>query len=363
MTALADILRAQIAANGPIDIGTFMTLCLMHPEHGYYTTREPFGVSGDFTTAPEISQLFGEMIGFWAADIWGQLGQPADWHLVEYGPGRGTLMHDALRVMGNIAGCRPQIHLVEASAKLQNLQREKLSDHNPVFHADSKTLPTDAPIVIISNEFFDALPIRQLGRTPTGFEEVVIGIDDNGGLLRGRAEADAALNKYLPLHPDNMPVGAIIEISAQRRSYAAEMLTRVGAQGGAMLAIDYGYVDPVFTTTLQAVKQHAGVDVLACPGHADLTALVNFAELGQLGQDRGLRVMGPVTQGSFLNHLGIGARAKRVAANANDEQRAALISGLYRLVADDQMGVLFKAIAFCQNDGRITPAGFEHDYT
>lgn len=353
MPALPEVLRAQIDVHGPMDIATWMRLCLTHPEHGYYATQDPLGAGGDFTTAPEISQLFGEMIGFWLADLWQQMGRPARWHVVEFGPGRGTLMADALRILSRMPGCAPTLHLVEVGQKLRAAQAEKLAAYAPHWHDDAQTLPIDAPTLIISNEFFDALPVRQFIKTAAGWDEVVIGLDPKGDFCFGRVPRNDSDS------PDaqTVPLGAVIEISPARQGVLWAMTHHIRQMGGAILAIDYGYAAAPLTSTLQAVRGHARADFLQAPGQVDLTALVDFAGLAA-GAGADMRVWGPVTQGAFLQNLGIGPRAEKVMANATPAQRAEISAGLRRLTAPAEMGELFKVMAITPQQAIYNPAGF-----
>lgn len=351
MTApLEDILRAHIVAHGPMDVGAYMSLCLLHPEHGYYITRDPFGASGDFVTAPEISPLFGEMIGFWVADMWGQMGSPARWHLVELGPGRGTLMIDILRILSQMNGCAPTVHLIEASAKLRAVQRNELADRCS-WHDDINAIPTDAPIIVVNNEFFDALPVRQYIKTADGIDEAVIGVCLDGRLQLGRVRASISL-------PDDFPMGRVVEISPARDNVAGQIYERIKNQGGAMLAIDYGYDQAPGASTLQAVRSHQKVNVLSAPGACDLTALVDFARLRALAVQAGLAAYGPVGQGAFLLQLGIAARLAKNAAQATKAQHDEMLMAMDRLCSPEKMGDLFKVLCVCQASPILTPAGF-----
>jgi SAM-dependent MidA family methyltransferase len=353
-TPLEPIIKALIAQTGPIDLGTYMALCLTHPDHGYYTTRaDVIGTNGDFTTAPEISQLFGEMIGFWIADLWGQMGRPP-FHLIELGPGRGTLMADILRILDRINGMNAQfdIHLVECSERMIAHQSSALYPRTITWHDCIDDLPRDRPWIVIANEFFDALPIRQWVWSDNQTHEVVIGTNDAGELHLGRvpsaASADLAPTAALPVR----------EGSPASDAAAHALFTALHQLGGAALLIDYGYEEPPGRSTLQAVRAHQRVDGLAEPGCADLTAHVDFGRLAALARASGVNVAGPTTQGSFLQQLGIEARARAVLHAADDTQRQELIDGMTRLVDPRAMGSLFKVMCVYQGGAAIRPEGF-----
>lgn len=331
---LTQRLTGLIERGGPIPLGLFMAYANAH----YYATRDPLGVDGDFTTAPEISQMFGEMLGLWCADVLMRADVDGPVAVVELGPGRGTLMADALRAMARF-DCRPDVHFVETSPVLRDLQAATVPMAR--FHADATSLPDDRPLLIIANEFFDALPIRQLVRTADGWREAMVGIA-NGRFARmpGAAPMDAAL----PAEWRDLPPGTIVESSPASAAIAGDIARRLAAQGGAMLTIDYGHAHTAPGDTLQAVAGHAYADPFDAPGERDLTAHVDFAMLAQVGQTAGLRVAGPVEQGHFLQALGIGARADALMAKRPD-RAAALAAERDRLTAPDQMGSLFKALA------------------
>lgn len=319
----------------------YMALCLSHPVHGYYATRDPLGAAGDFTTAPEISQIFGELIGLWAAAVWDGMGRPSPLRLIELGPGRGTLLADALRAGRALPGFLDavRLHLVETSPVLQGKQRETLRG-SPVpvsWHADLGEAP-DGACVVIANEFFDALPIRQYVRTERGWCERLVGLHDDRLAFGLAAEPDRAVTAPAP-------IGTVLEAPAAGVALMTSLADRLVAQGGAALVIDYGGAGR--GDTLQAVKGHRFADPLAEPGEADLTAHVDFRALGEAARRRGAGVHGPVTQGGFLRSLGIEARAAALKRRATPTQAAAIDSALQRLAGDraEDMGDLFKAMA------------------
>jgi NADH dehydrogenase [ubiquinone] 1 alpha subcomplex assembly factor 7 len=339
MTPLAELLAARIAATGPITLADYMADCLLHPQHGYYTTRPPFGTAGDFTTAPEISQMFGELLGLCLAQYWLDLGQPSPFTLAELGPGRGTLMADVLRATRGVPGfhAAAKLVLVEASPRLRDVQRATLGTH-PVTWADSADALPDQPLFLIANEFFDALPIRQFTRAGNGWAETMVGLTGTK-LTLGRAPAAplAALSHRLADTAD----GEVVELCPAAAPIIAAIASCIAAHGGLALVVDYGgWVSR--GDTFQALRHHAYTDPLAAPGEADLTAHVDFAALAQAAAPATTRY---TTQGILLTRLGIAARADRLAANltgaALDNHRAALA----RLTAPQEMGEVFKALA------------------
>jgi NADH dehydrogenase [ubiquinone] 1 alpha subcomplex assembly factor 7 len=349
---LLRVIQSLIKVHGPMDVGTYMNLCLGHPDYGYYMTHDPFGVQGDFTTAPEISQLFGEMIGFWVMDIWVKLGRPEKIHVLEMGPGRGTMMADMLRVLKNNPDLDKalHVHLLDSSPLMQRLQEEKIIHLNRAWHSDLVTLPDDAPIIVVANEFFDALSVRQFIKTAHGYDEMVVGLNDQDQLLMGRK-----FTTLTAAHDDRLE-GDMIEQSPARRAMMAVLCERIKSQQGAALIIDYGYTTPDGQPTLQAVRHHQPVSILDDPGRADITALVDFSDLMKTARDSGLEVYGPVGQGMFLQKLGIDHRLATVKQTALAHQIEQLESGWHRLIAPDQMGNLFKVMAVASTD--IKPDGF-----
>jgi NADH dehydrogenase [ubiquinone] 1 alpha subcomplex assembly factor 7 len=343
VSALKDELRRMIAAEGPISVERYMALCLAHPVHGYYASRDPLGAAGDFTTAPEISQMFGELIALWAIELWGLMGQPKRLRLVELGPGRGTLMSDLLRA----ARVRPgfleaiEVDLIETSTILRERQKETLAGSSVrlAWRGRFSDVPK-GPALVIANEFFDALPVWQFVRTERGWCERLVGLDADGELAFGLA----------PELTDGLPQagrpGDVLEWPGAAIELMSEIAERLVAHGGAALVIDYGYQGPAFRDTLQAVRRHAFADPLAEPGAADLTVHVDFAKLAAAAKTRGAAVHGPVLQGAFLRALGIEARAARLKGRATPAQAAEIDSALARLTepGPQGMGELFKAM-------------------
>ncbi len=358
MAELLDHLRRRIAHEGPITVAQYMETCLAHPDHGYYMTRDPLGAAGDFTTAPEISQMFGELIGMWAAQIWQTMGSPNSFNWIELGPGRGTLSADALRAMSGVPGLKPalEVHLVEMSPVLRERQAATLQGWFPNWHDRIDTLP-DGPAVIVANEFFDALPVRQLVRTGQGWRERTVELSKDGALTFGLTPA-LGIAPVLPKGIVDAREGDIIEVSPASIGIARALSDHLRDHGGAALIIDYGHTLSVPGDTLQAVKEHAYHDVLRDPGSADLTAHVDFAELARAVRSAAGIVHGPVTQGAFLSALGIHVRAEQLRVNASPKQRADIDSALERLTAGAAMGRLFKVMAISAAN-LPTPAGFE----
>ena len=365
MNALARILRRRIERQGPITVADYMAAALGHPKYGYYLGKDPFGVRGDFITAPEISQMFGELIGLWCVICWRQMERPEVVHLVELGPGRGTLMADAL----GAARAAPdfidamRLHLVETSPALRARQGENLGEYAPRWHARLDGVP-DGRMILIANEFFDALPVQQFERTGKGWVERLVQFDAASDQFRftlatGAAEPDAPLPASV-LHAarQTVPLGAIGEVSPEGRALARDIGGRLARSGGVALIVDYGHERSAPGETLQAVKGHRYHDVLADPGAADLTAHVDFEALAAAAAGAGAATFGPVSQGAFLGSLGIDARTEALLEGASPGQARDLRSGLRRLVASGEMGVLFKALCLA-HPGQSAPPGFE----
>lgn len=358
MNALRDHIAAVIAADGPLTVGGYMSLALGHPEFGYYMRRDPFGVSGDFITAPEISQIFGELIGLWCVQSWLDMGAPARFVLVELGPGRGTLMADIIRAAGvHPAFCAAaQIHLVETSPALRQMQAQMLSGHSAVWHAAVDGLPA-LPCLIVANEFFDALPIRQFEyRNGKWHERMVVSCADQGLrlALAPDAVADTAFLR-LGQRRGDVKEGAVAEVSLAGETVCDMLATHVTSHGGAALLIDYGPAHSAFGDSFQAMKGHRFVSPFETPGDADLTAHVDFAALGSVATSAGAWVEGPVTQADFLRQLGIEYRAAALAQKLDHDGQTAMAATVERLIGHDQMGDLFKVLALCHPTLRERP--------
>lgn len=355
---LEQIIKNKIRKDGPMPLCEYMELCLSHPQYGYYIKQDPFGTEGDFITAPEISQVFGELVGLWCADLWGQMeGGPAA--LVELGPGRGTLMQDALRATRNIGDFHDSltVHLVETSPILQATQFHTLQNaHERLEWEESiDTLP-EKPIFVIANEFFDALPIRQHIQTANGMRERCVDIDSESGEL---TFINQAAGLSLAKGGSDIKDGTIIESCQAAKTIMGKLAGHIKEFGGAALIIDYGYLGESHQDTLQAVKDHMYHPPLKDPGDADLTAHVDFASLLEVAEDHGVAVHGSLEQGKFLVRLGAEVRVEKLLQNSDEEQAMQLISGVKRLIDPAQMGELFKVIAVL-GDQDITPAGFGH---
>ena len=339
MTPLESLLRRRIAATGPMTLAEYMGECLGHPEHGYYTSQSPFGTSGDFTTAPEISQMFGELLGLCLAQSWLDQGAPARFTLAEIGPGRGTLMADALRATRIVAGfhAAARIVLIETSDKLRAEQKSALAAY-PVDWADHAGALPDAPLYLIANEFFDALPIRQFTRHAAGWRETVVGLA-NGALALGQTEP-APVAVLADRVADTRP-GDIVEVCPQAVSVVGEIASRIARHGGAALIVDYGGWHSLGDTT-QALRQHKSVGFVSTPGAADLTAQVDFEALARAAQPCATRY---TTQARLLENLGIAARAARLAQALTGAARISHDAATIRLTQASEMGTLFKALA------------------
>jgi NADH dehydrogenase [ubiquinone] 1 alpha subcomplex assembly factor 7 len=346
MTPLETELRRLIAIDGPLDVARYVALCLGHPLHGYYMARDPLGRAGDFVTAPEISQMFGELIGLWAAATWQAIGAPAPVRLIELGPGRGTLMADTLRAANIMPEFRAAlaVHLVETSPRLVARQRDTLPglDIPLAWHRDLGEVP-EGPAIVIANEFFDALPVHQAVKTPDGWHVRMVGLAGDRLAFALSPDPMPGFERVLPDALGDAPDGAIYEWRDDH--VAAGLGQRLVRDGGAALVIDYGHTASAAGDTLQAVRGHRFADPLAEPGLADLTAHVDFAALARAAERAGARTLGPTTQAAFLHRLGIVERAERLKANATKPQAIGIDAALDRLVGQDGMGDLFKVLA------------------
>ncbi len=359
---LAAEIRRRIASAGPMPVSRFMELCLSHPEHGYYMTRDPIGGAGDFITAPEISQMFGELIGLWAAEVWRLMGEPATVALIELGPGRGTLMLDALRATKAAPEFRKALtaHLVETSPALRQRQRGTLADLDaPIQWHDQLADVPEGPSIIIANEFFDALPVNQVVKCGDGWHERVVALDANDQLTFGIApEPLRRFEQTVPPKVRTAPDGTIYEWRSDH--IVLEMSRRVLRAGGAALVIDYGHTESADGETLQAVRAHAYSDPLATPGLADLTAHVDFEALAASAQCLGARVHPPIEQALFLRRLGIETRAAALKAVAPPAVAPKIDTAVGRLTEGGKtgMGTMFKVIGLSHHALESLP-GFD----
>ncbi len=356
MTTLLEEMKALIALKGPITVERYMQLALAHPEFGYYMNRDPFGATGDFTTSPEISQMFGELIGLWAAEVWASMGSPNPVRLIELGPGRGTLMSDALRAARIVPEFRAalDVWLIETSPTLAAMQHELLLDAG-VAIAWAQTLKEapQGPAIVIGNEILDALPVRQFVRVNNQWRERVVRLNEEGGLA-----FDVAAEPE-PYIRGAAREGEVLEVNPAGHRLMFELGGRIVKQGGAALLIDYGHSVTDVGDTLQALRAHRFVDPLAMPGECDLTAHVDFAAMARSAAATGAAVYGPIDQGDFLRAIGIDLRAKALAERAGPERAEELQQARNRLVGKGkgEMGALFKAMAVA-NRTLPAPPGF-----
>lgn len=326
-----------IRLSGPVPLALFMG----EANAAYYAAKDPLGAGGDFITAPEISQMFGEMIGIWLADVWSRAGRPPVAY-VEAGPGRGTLAKDALRVMARF-GLVPAVHFIETSPTLRALQAKAVPQAH--FHDDAQSLPQDLPLLLVTNEFFDALPIRQWVKMPQGWRERLVGLGPDGALAP--VAGDLPVDGVVPPAWRDAPPNTILETSPATAAVLGDLAARLAAQGGAGLVIDYGYATRPGSSTLQALRAHQSADPFADAGQADLTALVDFAEAAQVAQSAGAQTLPLATQGDFLRAMGIESRAAALAGNlaqTRPDQAPQIAQDLHRLTAPDAMGDLFKVL-------------------
>ncbi|WP_158917820.1 class I SAM-dependent methyltransferase [Caulobacter sp. S45] len=356
MTPLARRLAERIAEDGPMTAADYMTACLHDPQHGYYATRPRLGADGDFVTAPLVSQMFGELIGTWIAEVWVRLGRPSSFRLVEVGPGDGKLMSDALRALTRAPGLleAADLWLVEPSEPLRKLQAERLAGQPLRWAARLAQVPDGAPIILVANELLDCLPARQFLRMGGAWAERRIGLDDEGRLAFGLA----------PPPPDFQPPpgleqtseGVVVELSPAQAKFGAQVGARVAQDGGAALLIDYGRDRVEAGDTLQAVIRHRKVDPLADPGEADITVYADFPTVVAAALAAGAEVSPILGQGALLRRLGIELRAAAL-IRARPDLEDRIGRQLARLIDNDQMGALFKALAIHQNG--LSVPGFE----
>jgi NADH dehydrogenase [ubiquinone] 1 alpha subcomplex assembly factor 7 len=322
-------LERLIASSGPISVAAYMAEANAH----YYATRDPLGASGDFVTAPEISQMFGELVGLWLADLWVRAGSPDGARYVELGPGRGTLAADALRAM-RAAGLAPPAELVETSPALRRAQASRIPAAR--WHDDLSTLPDPAPLLVVANEFFDALPVRQWVAGEGGWRELMV--------THRAGRFERVPGPRVPAPYDAEP-GTIVEASPASAAVIRELARRIGTQGGAALIVDYGHERSGVGDTLQAVAAHSYADPWLDPGERDLTAHVDFQALAEAARaEEGVRLYGPVGQGAWLKAMGIDLRAASL-AKAAPERAEEIAAARERLTVPGQMGDLFKVFA------------------
>lgn len=357
MTRLKTRIVDLIEALGPIPINEYMALCLFDPADGYYMTREPFGAAGDFITAPEISQMFGELVAVWIYQAWLASGRPLPTTIAEIGPGRGTLMKDMLRTQSRLdpdLANGAAFAMIETSPRLTDVQKQTLgvTPFAIGWHETIDTLPQQ-PLFIVGNELFDAVPIRQFVRAGAGWRERMVGLDDANELrfFAGAGSVDPAL---LPADAAEAPQGAIVEIAPARTALMAAIAERIARQGGAGLFLDYGHLQPGVGDTLQALRGHNHEDVLANPGKADLTTHVDFAALAAIVRAHGLDAH-LTRQGDFLLGMGILERAGQLGADADQAARDKITEAVERLAGPQAMGDLFKVLAVLPRGVAVRP--------
>ena len=344
----AHIIAEQIDREGPIPLGDYMAIANEY----YYASKDPLGEEGDFVTAPEISQMFGELVGIWLADLWLRKGAPKDCAYVELGPGRGTLASDALRAMQKF-DCNPEVHFVESSPVLKGKQAEL--HRSATWHDRIESLPSDRPLLIIANEFFDALPVEQYVVTSNGWRQQMVTRDR--GTFSAVSSTETAPDQ-LGQMTKGFPDGTIMERSPVSMELVGELSNRLAKQGGILLIIDYGYDQPGTGSTLQAVKEHLPISPYDSPGTSDLTAHVDFHTLANVARARLMSINGPAEQGQWLKSLGIDQRAVALIA-ASPNQENAIRSAKDRLTHIDEMGRLFRVMAATSMDWP-EPEGFTY---
>ena len=356
-TPLADKLRRRIVREGPISVAAYMESCLADPEYGYYRTRDPLGARGDFTTAPEISQIFGELVGLWCAEVWRGMGTPDPFRLIELGPGRGTLMADALRAARVVPefGAAARLQLVETSPVLRAQQKERLGAFAPAWHDAIERVPA-GPAIVIANEFLDALPVRQFVRHDDDWRERCIDCGADGDFTYCERATDDAHSGLIPEAISQVAgEGDIVEVRPAADTIIDCLAERARNAPLAALFIDYGHAESAPGDTFQAVAAHGFADPLESPGHHDLTAHVDFAALARGATRAGLDTYGPMEQGRFLLELGLAQRREVLVKGATPEQARAIESGANRLIDPAQMGSLFKTMALCNGQAPEPP--------
>lgn len=345
--SLREELIVNIKATGPITVADYMRACLYDPAHGYYATQARLGGDGaDFLTAPESSQMFGELIGLWCAHEWTQIGAPNPFDWIELGPGRGVLMQDALRATAKQAdfSSAAAISFIEVSETLRAEQKARVPGAQ--WFSTMDDIP-QRPALIIANEFLDCFPVRQFVRDGQHWREKLVGMNADGALAFGLSP---------PVPPPPSAGGEFYELAPTMPAFIETLANRLNTGRGRALFMDYGYAEPENADTLQALRAHSKEHPLASPGAADLTAHVDFQSLARLAREAGLVVHGPIGQGDFLRALGIEHRAAAL-AKANPEREQRIACELHRLTHESEMGVLFKAL--CLSSPQLPPpAGF-----
>ncbi len=343
--SLIDRIKQQILQDGYVTVAALMHQALYDLQDGYYQSKDPVGKDGDFITAPEISQLFGEAVGVWCLQQWQQLGSPDSFYLVELGPGRGTLMADVLRTVRVVPAFMKgaSVHLIEVSMPLKSRQKQTLATYNIRWHESLESLPTDKPCIVIANEFLDALPVRQFQYTDAAWHERVVRMDNEQNMMFCQMDKTTHIgNAYLP--EESAVDGNVLEICDAAHSLCVKLYKRLVEQTGAALFIDYGYVDNAYGDTLQAMKQHKHTAVFDTLGKADLTCQVNFGIIRHIAEQQGLHAT-LNSQRDFLLQFGIRERLATLYKNTHAEQQQALLVAYQRLTSPEKMGLLFKALS------------------
>ena len=360
MSELLNHIKSRIVSEGPISVSDYMEEALFNPKYGYYMTGDPLGKQGDFITAPEISQMFGELIGLWCAVIWEEMGSPKKINLIEMGPGRGTLMADALRAISSVPrlSAAINIHIVETSPSLQRRQKRNLKtlSFNIEWHENFQDVPA-GPLILIANEMFDVLPIRQFVKSTSSWVERKVGCNGLGELAWVLDQSCLISDNLIPPQLMRSKLGSTFELGKIAVDLVSNITRSVVKYGGAALIIDYGYLKSGVGDTLQAVKNHSYADILSEPGKSDLTAHVDFECLAKNARTIGGVVCGPVTQRDFLRRLGIESRAAQLKNSASTRQKSEVLTGLNRLIGTDEMGNLCKVMAIVHPD-HLFPEGF-----
>ncbi len=356
---IADKIVRRIRAEGPLTVAAYMAMALHDPAGGYYAKRRPIGAAGDFTTAPEISQVFGELIALWCAELWERMGRPDPVIVAELGPGRGVLMEDLLRAAGTVPELRRalRICLVETSPVLRGEQERRLGQAMPKWVTRIEELP-EGPMLMVANEFLDALPIRQFVCGSSGWSERMVAVDREDRLVFVNGPESLAASLLVPGSLRHSSPGTIVEICPAALALAGALGSRLARQPGAALFIDYGYFLTAPGSTLRALQRHRPVSALAAPGSADLSAHIDFAAFAEAARTAGAEIHGPIGQGRFLTALGAGLRLKALSARATPAQRQSLEAGVRRLLDPGEMGDLYKVVALV-SPGLSPPPGFD----
>jgi SAM-dependent MidA family methyltransferase len=357
MNRLGEKIAGLIRAAGPISLADYMAICLFDPEDGYYTTREPFGAKGDFVTAPEVSQMFGELVAVWLVEAWQASNKPLPATIAEIGPGRGTLIKDMVRTIGRIApelAAAADFALIEASPRLTAVQKEALQGSGPTFtwHLTLDTLP-GGPLFIVGNEIFDALPFRQFVKHDGKWLERAVGLDNDDAFQFGIGTASLAASA-LPPKAKTAPDGSIFEIAPAREAMMSAIAERIAKHGGAGVFFDYGHLEPGIGDTFQAIRKHRSESIFDNPGEADLTSHVDFSALAAVARSHGLESL-TATQADFLLGMGLLERAGRLGQSGGAATREKIAADAERLAGPDQMGELFKVLAILPSGIALPP--------